>query len=125
MKRPLGKRAPNRYTAGLMSENSSSPGSADHDFIHSEQFLVRLMRRQLGLSILCAAAFLLVLLGLPLLNYFVPDLMAARVGGFTISWLILGVLMFPYVWLISGYFIKNSLKMEADEAASVEQQKKS
>jgi uncharacterized membrane protein (DUF485 family) len=89
------------------------------DKIHSEAFLHELMRRQLGLSIICALAFLVALLGLPLLNYFAPDLMATRVGGFTLTWLILGVLFFPYVWLISGFFIKRSLQLEADEAAAV------
>ena len=56
------------------------------DFIHSEEFLQRLMRRQLRLSIACAAAFCIVLFGLPLLNYWAPDLMATRVGGFTLMW---------------------------------------
>ena len=75
------------------------------------------MRRQLRLSITCAAAFMFVLFGLPLLNYFQPEMMATRVGGFTLTWLILGVLFFPFVWIISGVFIKKSLRMEAEEAA--------
>jgi uncharacterized membrane protein (DUF485 family) len=106
-----------------MSQNPHPPESSD--FIHSERFLAQLMRRQVRLSIVCAAAFLVVLLGLPLLNFYAPDLMAMRIGGFTLTWLILGVLMFPYVWLISGYFIKKSLKLEAEEAewASRENQK--
>lgn len=87
------------------------------DFIHSEEFLQRLMRRQLRLSIACAAAFVIVLFGLPLLNYFAPDLMATRVGGFTLTWLILGVLFFPFVWVISAIFINRSLRMEAEGAA--------
>jgi len=87
------------------------------DFIHSEEFLHRLMRRQLRLSLACGAAFMLVLFGLPLLNYYAPDFMATRVGGFTLTWLILGVLMIPFVWVISAVFIKRSLKMEAEEAA--------
>ena len=95
------------------------------DFIHSEEFLRRLMRRQLRLSIACAGAFMLVLLGLPLMNYFQPDLMATRIGGFTLSWLILGVLFFPFVWIISGVFIKKSLRMEAEEAQlAVEENKR-
>ena len=88
----------------------------DNDHIHSEAFLHSLMNRQLKLSITCSAAFLVALLGLPLLNYLAPSAMATRVGGFTLTWLILGVLFFPYVWLISGFFIKRSLKLEADEA---------
>ena len=55
------------------------------------------------------------LLGLPLLNYFLPEIMARRVFGFTLSWLILGVLFFPFVWVISYIFIKRSIALEEDE----------
>lgn len=89
------------------------------DRVHSEEFLHTLMRRQLKLSIACAATFLVALLGLPLLNYFAPALMATRVGGFTLSWLILGVLFFPFVWIISWNFIKRSIALEQDEVDSV------
>jgi uncharacterized membrane protein (DUF485 family) len=87
-----------------------------HDFIHSEAFLRRLMRRQLRLSIACGATFGVVLLAMPLLNYFLPALMATRVGGFPLNWLILGVLFFPFVWVISFIFIRRSLAMERQEA---------
>ncbi|HTG43736.1 MAG TPA: DUF485 domain-containing protein [Verrucomicrobiae bacterium] len=87
--------------------------------IHSEAFLERLMRKQLQLSVRCAASFLLALLGLPLLNYFAPELMARRVAGFTVSWFLLGVLFFPLVWVIAFYFIKRSIALEESEAARV------
>ena len=92
-----------------------------HDFIHSEAFLRQLMRRQLKLSITCATAFLILLFGLPLLNYFAPEMMAQRVGGFTLSWLILGVLFFPYVWVIAKLFINRSIALENDEVRSAEE----
>ena len=41
--------------------------------MHSEAFLHSLMRKQLRLSILSAGSFLVVLLGLPLANYFLPE----------------------------------------------------
>jgi uncharacterized membrane protein (DUF485 family) len=85
------------------------------DFIHSEEFLSGLMKRQLKLSITCATAFLILLFGLPLLNYVAPGFMAQRVGGFTLAWLILGVLFFPYVWIIAKYFISRSMALENDE----------
>lgn len=88
--------------------------------MHSETFLRSLLRRQLSLSISCAAAFLVALLGLPLLNYFAPALMATRVAGFTLSWLVLGVLFFPFVWIISYVFIKRSIALEEDEVAQVQ-----
>src|SRR2546427_10991472 len=86
-----------------------TPESTD---IHSESFLHALMSKQLRLSILCAAAFLLVLLTLPLANYFFPELMARRVFGFTLTWLILGVGFFPGVWLIAWLFIRKSIELE-------------
>jgi uncharacterized membrane protein (DUF485 family) len=95
------------------------PSPSADDVVHSESFLHSLMRRQLQLSMVCAAAFLVVLLGLPLANYFAPALMATRVGGFTLSWLILGVLFFPAVWVISWLFIRRSIALEQTEVAQV------
>jgi uncharacterized membrane protein (DUF485 family) len=89
------------------------------DRVHSEEFLHTLMRRQLKLSITCAAAFLVGLIGLPLLNYYAPALMATRVAGFTLSWLLLGVLCFPLVWTISWIFIRRSIWLEEDEVRQV------
>lgn len=93
----------------------SAPKPPTDDVVHSEGFLRSLMRRQLVLSITCASAFLVVLFGLPVANYFAPELMAARVAGFTLTWLLLGVLFFPAVWVISFYFIRRSIWLENDE----------
>ena len=82
-------------------------------------FLHRLMRRQLVLSILCASAFLVALVGLPLLNYLTPELMSRRVAGFTLSWLVLGVLFFPFVWAIAWVFIRRSIRLETQEVDEV------
>lgn len=83
--------------------------------MHSEAFLHSLMRKQLKLSIACALAFLVALLGLPLANYFLPELMATRVFGFTLTWFLLGIGFFPAVWVISFYFIRRSIKLEEEE----------
>ncbi len=84
--------------------------------IHSEEFLRRLIKDQLRLSISIAAVFGVVLLGLPLANYFAPEIMATRVAGFTLSWFILGILFFPFVWLLSWIFIKKSSALEKKES---------
>ena len=78
------------------------------------------MARQLKLSIACALTFLIALLGLPLANYFAPDLMATRVFGFTLTWFVLGVLFFPFVWIISYVFIRRSIALERSEVIEVE-----
>ena len=87
--------------------------------IHSESFLHTLMTRQLKLSITCALTFVIALLGLPLANYFFPELMAKRVFGFTLTWFILGVAFFPFVWIISYVFIKRSIALEEAEVSEV------
>ena len=96
--------------------NSQPPEKPD---IHSEAFLHSLMARQLKLSIACAGTFLIALLGLPLLNYFLPEVMATRVAGFTLTWLVLGVLFFPFVWVIAWVFIRRSIALEEKEVAEV------
>lgn len=87
--------------------------------IHSEEFLHSLMRKQLKLSITCALSFLIVVLGLPLANYFAPELMATRIFGFTLTWFLLGIGFFPAVWCISFYFIRRSIALEGEEVAEV------
>lgn len=67
---------------------------------------------------------MLVLFGLPLANYYAPELMATRMFGFTLTWFVLGVLFFPFVWIISYYFIKRSIALEEDEVRSVAQPSK-
>jgi len=88
--------------------------------MHSEEFLHSLMRKQLKLSITCALSFLIVVLGLPLANYFAPELMAQRIFGFTLTWFVLGIGFFPAVWCISFYFIKRSIALENEEVKEVQ-----
>ncbi len=87
--------------------------------MHSEEFLHSLMRKQLKLSIACAVAFMVVLLGLPLANYFAPEFMAQRIWGFTMTWFVLGIGFFPAVWCIAFYFIRRSIALENEEVAEV------
>lgn len=97
-----------------------NPAGPPSDHLHSEEFLASLMRRQLVLSVGCALAFVAMLLGLPLANYFLPELMATRVvGGFTLSWFLLGIGSFPAVWMISWFFIRRSIHLERKEVEEI------
>src|SRR5262245_49093695 len=84
----------------------------------SEQDHARLahlvMRRQAALSVRVAAVFLIMVFGLPLVNYFLPGPANSPVLGFTATWLVLGVLFFPITWLLSAYFIQQSDRIEAE-----------
>jgi|GEM_PF-1134372 len=97
------------------------PEGTGGDRIYSDEFLRSLMSRQLRLSVACAAAFLVMLVGLPLANYLAPEWMAQRIfGGFTLTWFLLGIGCFPAVWLIAWIFIRRSIALEEDEVAEVQ-----
>ncbi len=76
-----------------------------------------MMKKQLRLSLSVAAVFVVILVGLPLVNLYLPDLAKARVGGFTLTWLILGVLFFPLTWILSSWFVKGTERIDAEIVA--------
>lgn len=79
------------------------------------------MGRQAALSLRVAAVFLVLIFGLPIINWLLPDLARMRVGGFTLSWLFLGVLFYPLTWLLSGYFVRASDRIESELVAEYKQ----
>jgi uncharacterized membrane protein (DUF485 family) len=79
-----------------------------------EKLAHSVMRHQAALSIRVALVFLVLIFGLPLFNYFAPQLANKEVMGFTASWLFLGLLFFPITWLLSAYFVQTSDKIEAE-----------
>jgi uncharacterized membrane protein (DUF485 family) len=116
---PMITNAPDSQSLPLPKGTDSPVQNGATVDIHGEAFLHSLMRRQLRLSIACAATFLIALLGLPLTNYFFPEFMARRVLGFTLSWFVLGVLFFPLVWAIAWVFIRRSIALEDAEVREV------
>ena len=56
--------------------------------------------------------------GLPLVNFYLPELANRPVLGFTATWLFLGVLFFPITWLLSAYFVHHSNRIETEFASS-------
>jgi len=92
------------------------PDRTIHDLSEREHARLahRVMRRQAGLSLRIAAVFAVLLLGLPLVNEFLPDLANTQVGGFTATWLFLGILFYPIVIALSFYFVRQSDTIEAE-----------
>ena len=76
--------------------------------------LRRVMNRQAALSLRVAAVFLVLVFGLPLVNWLLPNVAGIRIGGFTASWLFLAVLFYPVTWALSGYFVRESDRLEAE-----------
>ncbi len=74
----------------------------------------RVMHKQAVLSLRVAAVFIILILGVPLINFYFPSQAARPVFGFTASWLFLAVLFYPITWALSFYFVKQSDKLEDD-----------
>src|SRR5262245_63958084 len=93
----------------------SQPHALPPELPGDAQLAGLLMGRQARLSAAVAAAFLLLLLALPLLNAWWPAAMQRRVIGFPLSWLLIGVLSYPLTWLLAGYFVRRSEALEAGD----------
>jgi uncharacterized membrane protein (DUF485 family) len=74
----------------------------------------RMMKKQLRLSLSVAIVFVAVLVGLPLVNLYLPDLARTNVGGFSLTWLILGILFYPLTWILSIWFVKGTEKIDSE-----------
>ena len=79
----------------------------------------KVMHRQASLSISVASLFLVIVLGLPLFNFYKADVASIPVSGYPLTWLFLGLLFFPITWLMSYYFVKRSDKLEAQTVAEI------
>ena len=86
---------------------------------HQKHLAQAIMKRQMALSVRIAVIFLAILLGLPLVNYYMPSLANAPIFGFTLTWLFLGILFYPVTWILSWWFIRQSNHIEADIARSL------
>ena len=62
---------------------------------------VEMQRRQLRLSLILAAVFLVSVFAIPLLNWAAPDAMLTPVLGMPFVWLYVGVLLHLEFWTIA------------------------
>lgn len=79
---------------------------------YGEILLEDLMRRQLRLALSVAAAFLVSVFGLPLMNLVFPELVQVRVLGLPLHWVAVAVLVYPLLWVLAAYFVSTSRKYE-------------
>jgi hypothetical protein len=79
-----------------------------------ELYMATLIRAQwrLSMSVLGSAAMMIG--GLPLLFLFVPATRTLSVGPIPLPWLILGVLIYPAIWLAGRYYVRQSEQIERE-----------
>lgn len=79
-----------------------------------ELYMAALVRAQWRLSVKVLGSATLVIGGLPLLFLLVPATLTVHVGPIPLPWLILGVLVYPAVWLAGRYFVRHSEQIERE-----------
>src|SRR3954451_2085263 len=71
-----------------------------------EVYMRSLLRSQLRLALSVLAALGLLLGGVPLLFALGPSVADAHLLGLPLPWLLLGVLVYPMLWLAARYYVR-------------------
>ena len=79
-----------------------------------ELYMTTLIRAQWRLSISVLASATMMIGSLPLLFLLVPATRTLKVGPIPLPWLILGVLIYPAVWVAGRYYVRQSEQIERE-----------
>jgi hypothetical protein len=79
-------------------------------------YLGSLLRAQLGLALRILGVLALTVGSLPLLFHLVPDLAQVHVAGLPLAWLLLGVLVYPWLIVLGLWFVRRAEANERDFA---------
>lgn len=83
--------------------------------------LVRgLIRAQLGLALRLSLLVVVLLGGLPLLFAVVPALASVEVVGLRLPWLLLGLLAYPFLYVVARVYVRQAERNEQDFADFVD-----
>ncbi|MGN6271838.1 MAG: DUF485 domain-containing protein [Protaetiibacter sp.] len=102
-----------RITAPRHDEDTSRPPTGATASDPAALYIRSLIRSQLRAAIVCAAAFVVVLVGVPLVFTLVPGLDAARVAGIPVSWIVLGAGLFPVLIAIAAIYVRTASRNES------------
>ena len=102
------KGTPRRVPARLVTSD------IDEQTPLGELYMATLIRAQWRLSVSVLASAAVMIGGLPLLFLFLPATQTLNIGPIPLPWLILGVLIYPAVWLAGRYYVRQSENIERE-----------
>jgi putative solute:sodium symporter small subunit len=102
-----------RITAPRRDEADRRPAAASGAGDPSALYVRTLIRSQRRLAIVCAVAFIVVLVAVPLAFVLVPSLDDSTVGGIPVSWIVLGAGFFPVLIAIAALYVRTASRNEA------------
>jgi hypothetical protein len=82
--------------------------------------ITSLRRTQLRLAVIVGLGIAVLLGGIPLLFLALPGLREARIADLSVGWLVLGVLVFPAIWLGAWAYVRAAERNESDFVDLVE-----
>jgi len=82
--------------------------------------MTSLRRAQLRLAVIVGAGLVVVLGGIPVVFLAVPGLRELRVGGLSLGWIVLGLLVFPAICGAAWWYVRAAERTEAEFVDLVE-----
>ncbi len=95
-------------------------GDIDEQTALGGVFLGSLLREQLALAVRVLAVLALTVGSLPLLFHVFPGLADRHVVGVPLAWLLLGVLVYPWLVLLGRWYVRRAERNERDFALLLE-----
>lgn len=101
---------------GAARRQTTHPGTReiDEQTRVGEVYMQSLIQSQLRLALTVVAGGILVLGGLPLLFAVVPATRTLSVFGLPLPWLVLGIAVYPVVYLAARLYVRQAERIEAD-----------
>ncbi|WP_371406701.1 hypothetical protein OHA10_14375 [Kribbella sp. NBC_00662] len=79
-----------------------------------EIYMLSLVQSQLRLTLAVIGGVLLVLGSIPLLFWLVPPTRTLSIFGLPLPWVILGILVYPVVYVAARIYVRNAERIEAE-----------
>ena len=76
--------------------------------------MLSLVQSQLRLTLAVIGGVLLVLGSIPLLFWLVPPTRTLSIFGLPLPWVILGILVYPVVYVAARIYVRNAERIEAE-----------
>jgi hypothetical protein len=95
----------------------SRVGDIDDQTPLGDVYLGSLLREQLGLALRILGVLALTVGSLPLIFHLFPDLAEVHVAGLPLAWLLLGILIYPWLILLGLWFVRRVERNERVFAA--------
>jgi hypothetical protein len=101
-------------TGAARAQRIPAAREIDDQTLLGEVYMTSLLRSQLRLALLALAAVAVLIGGIPLVFWLVPELSAVEVLAVPLPWLLLGFAVYPVLLLTGWLFVRAAERNERD-----------